>query len=256
MDENILYVGPLPASIGNLVNLENLKLTGNLLTGPIPSSIGSLSSLKFLNLGGNKFSGSIPQSLGQLGRLEELRIGGQEDVNTPDNLLASNKELGGTIPPGIGLPTRSLRVLRIRGTSVSGNIPESIGLNNKLRELYLDGNALTGSIPGSLGLLKKLLTLNLGSNQLSGSIPAELAKPKRKLSTLNLSNNQLSGTPKISRSNSFFFFMILLLFLSIMIYQRKNCKETNAFLSCPLHARSHPCNFLKLVPGNFGSVKQ
>jgi Leucine-rich repeat (LRR) protein len=88
---------------------------------------------------------------------------------------------------------RSLRVLRIRGTSITGPIPASLGLNNKLTDVFLDDNELTGSIPASLGRLKKLLTLNLASNRLSGSIPPQLANPKRKLTTLNLSHNRLSG---------------------------------------------------------------
>src|SRR3954454_14841655 len=65
LDANNLS-GTLPASIGNLVNLEYLDFWNNQLSGTIPSSIGNLVNLEDLDLTFNHFSGNIPAAIGNL----------------------------------------------------------------------------------------------------------------------------------------------------------------------------------------------
>ena len=72
--------GELPEGLGNLANLQVLKLGANYtcdsggcrpdspspnqLTGTIPPELGSLTNLEWLNLSGNQLTGCIPQDLG------------------------------------------------------------------------------------------------------------------------------------------------------------------------------------------------
>ena len=63
--------------IGSLVGLEELQLFGNNLSGPVPSSIGKLVNLKLLSLGeytgGNDFLGApLPSCLSSLKKLAAL----------------------------------------------------------------------------------------------------------------------------------------------------------------------------------------
>lgn len=46
--QNNQLSGPIPAEIGNLLELQTLDLSGNQLVGNIPSSLGSLTHLSYL----------------------------------------------------------------------------------------------------------------------------------------------------------------------------------------------------------------
>ena len=103
--------GSMPPELGNLSNLQRLRLNSNQLTGEIPPKLGSLSSLVELYLSDNQLTGSIPPELGNLSSLEWLHL--------------SDNQLTGSIPPELG------------------NLSNLIGL-------YLSGNQFTGCIPASL----------------------------------------------------------------------------------------------------------
>ncbi len=116
----------IPASLGNLVRLEELLLSNNQLTGEIPAVLGSLSSLKKLHINNNELSGSIPASLGDLGDLVEL--------NVANNLL-------------------------------SGSVPAELGMLSKLVLMYLDNNELRGELPSELSKLDNLNLVSLSRNR-------------------------------------------------------------------------------------------
>ncbi|KAH1055401.1 hypothetical protein J1N35_033466 [Gossypium stocksii] len=54
------FIGPIPASFGNLVALESLDLSSNKLGGRIPSKMTKLTFLEVLNLSENNLVGPIP----------------------------------------------------------------------------------------------------------------------------------------------------------------------------------------------------
>ena len=53
--------GTIPESIGDLVDLQQLRLDDNLLTGTIPTSLASLVQLYSLDLSGNNLVGNLPE---------------------------------------------------------------------------------------------------------------------------------------------------------------------------------------------------
>ena len=169
--------GPIPAGLGMLANLEQLRLSGNDLSGPIPPELGDLARLESLDLGGNELSGPIPPELGTLANLKGLD-------------LAINN-LSGPIPPELG-DLENLESFDISWNQLSGPIPPELGALANLWWLDLPGNNLSGAIPPELSTLANLWSLNLRANNLSGPIPAELgALPN--LGRLNLERNNLSG---------------------------------------------------------------
>ena len=133
--------GTIPASLGNLSQLESLDLYSNQLTGTIPATLGSLSQLKYLDLGENQLTGTIPASLGNLSQLEYLYL--------------NSNQLTGTIPASLGNLSH-LEYLYLYSNQLTGTIPESLGNLSLLEGLYLNSNQLTGTIPASLGNLSQL----------------------------------------------------------------------------------------------------
>ncbi len=176
LSENGL-TGKLPASLGNLANLQSLDLEGNSISGPLPSTVGKLTQLQALHLALNQISGALPRELGNLSKLQILDL--------PFNRIT------GALPMEIGKLV-NLQILDLGGNQISGVLPAQLGTLRSLTYLDLSGNRLTGAIPAALGTLAKLQTLYLDANQLSGPIPAALGSLAA-LGALGLSDNQLTG---------------------------------------------------------------
>ena len=176
LSENGLQ-GTLPASLGNLVNLQSLDLEGNAVSGPLPKTLGRLANLRGLHLGLNQISGALPRELGSLARLQILDL--------PFN------HVSGSLPPELG-NLAGLQILNLEGNQISGSIPAQLGNLRLLTYLDLSGNQLSGAIPPDLGRLASLQTLTLDDNRFTGTIPLALGSLAR-LELLSLSGNQLSG---------------------------------------------------------------
>jgi hypothetical protein len=82
--------------------------------------------------------------------------------------------------------------LVLRGTSLQGSIPSSLGLLTNLTHLDLSYNLFNGSISQKLGNLRNLHVLSLGGNNFSGPILSSLCLLTN-LTYLDLSYNQFSG---------------------------------------------------------------
>ena len=158
-------------------NTTNLNLQSHGLTGEIPPEIGNLINLEILRLGNNELTGSIPPEIGNLTNLTQL-------------FLSSN-QLRGTIPPEIWNLT-NLNILWLHRNQLTGTIPPEIGNLTNLTHLYLGWNDLTSSIPSEIWDLTNLVELDLSGNDLTGSIPSEIGNLTN-LYYLWLTNNQLTG---------------------------------------------------------------
>ena len=176
LSENELS-GEIPPELGNLANLESLRLYNNQLSGEIPPELGNLASLEYLSLYQTQLTGEIPAEMGNLTNLEWLKL--------------SSSELTGEIPAELGNLV-NLEWLRLSGNELNGEIPSELGNLVNLEILELNKNELSGEIPSALGNLVNLRTLTFTSNELSGEIPAELGNLAN-LEWLRLSSNELSG---------------------------------------------------------------
>ena len=170
--------GPIPAELGKLSKLTQLRLRYNQLTGTIPVELGALTNLTQLWLYSNQLTGTIPIELGALAKLTQLRL--------------HSNQLTGTIPVELGALT-NLTQLYLYSNQLTGSIPVELGALTNLTTLWLYGNQLTGTIPVELGALMNLTLLRLYNNQLTGTIPVELGALTN-LTRLHLYNNQLTGT--------------------------------------------------------------
>ena len=66
--------GEIPPEIGNLINLEILRLGNNELTGSIPPEIENLTNLGWLDFSFNQLTGSILPEIGNLSNLNRLGL--------------------------------------------------------------------------------------------------------------------------------------------------------------------------------------
>ncbi len=143
--------GTLPQSLGLLVHLEALDLTGNRLVGPLPPSIGHLRRLEVLELGENALAGALPSRLRLLLRLRTLDL--------------HENRLSGPIPGALGDLVR-LERLALSHNALSGELPPELGNLHRLTHLYLQGNPLQGPLPVSLMALDALHTFIFSETEL------------------------------------------------------------------------------------------
>ena len=126
--------GELPAQLGELSELRNLRLWSNDLSGTIPSELSQLTQLEQFAVGGNRLHGTIPDWLSGLHNLSNLHL--------------TTNRFTGPLPAWLGdLPLRRLILGKNR---FEGDIPEELGNLRGLSALWLGGNNLTGCIPDSL----------------------------------------------------------------------------------------------------------
>ena len=186
----------LPPEIGDLENLQILRLSENNLTS-LPPEIGNLTELQTLDLHGNNLS-TLPIEIGQLSNLQALSVNYNPLNTLPAEIgqLASLQSLDlwavnlNSLPPEIGSLTN------LQHFSVSGELealPPEIGDLTSLIVLNVFSNNLT-TIPPEIGNLGNLSRLELVSNELS-SLPPEIGNLIN-LRQLDLSHNKLETLPR------------------------------------------------------------
>ncbi|KAL2610897.1 hypothetical protein R1flu_022589 [Riccia fluitans] len=151
--------GSIPATLGNLRNLDTLVIQGTKITGPIPATLGNVRTLTILGLSFNRLTGPLPSSLSRT----------------------------------------NLTIFQVNDNHISGGIPASYGNFRYLEKFEAQRNRLTAPLPKELSKLKfsGWAYLDLSDNMITGSIPEDLplALPS---GHLNLSYNNLSGSLKPS----------------------------------------------------------
>lgn len=172
----------------------------------LPKSLPNVNftALRVLDLNNNYFLSSLPPWFFNISNLVDLRLSNSEinDTILDDawrnfcNMQALDLSFNGFRGEFLGSLSKcsntSLKVLRLRYNSFSGQIPESLGNFKSLRCLQLNGNSFTGSIPASIEKLSFLEELDISSNRLSGTIPENIGQ-LRALSYLDLSMNSWEG---------------------------------------------------------------
>ena len=118
--------GPLPNSIGELVNLEYLNLSGNNLEGPLQRRmILNFVKLRQFDLSFNSLSGSIPDAFQNVTKLAELNLSGNN--------------FSGTFPPSISC-LLNLKILKIYSNNLEDELPVWMNQLTHLTDLNLSRN--------------------------------------------------------------------------------------------------------------------
>ncbi|XP_045787010.1 probable LRR receptor-like serine/threonine-protein kinase At1g07650 isoform X1 [Trifolium pratense] len=189
--EGNMFSGIIPTEIGKLINLEKLVLQSNGFTGALPSALSKLTKLTDLRLSDNNFSGKIPDFISKWTVIEKLHIQGCSlEGPIPSSISALTKlsdlritDLNGSkssnFPPLNNM--KSMKTLVLRKCMIKGEIPEYIGLMEKLKILDLSFNSLSGKVPGSFEELDKVDYMYLTSNNLSGTIPSWVLKNNKNI---------------------------------------------------------------------------
>ena len=181
-----------------------------------------------ISLGENKLKGKMHVNLNELKFLLSFRISSSPAVygefqriviSMPKYLLGlnlANTGISGRIPKDIAKRLPLLSKLQLSGSSLGGEIPDSIGYLNHLTVLSLGETQLRGSIPQSISKLTnlwfldletlnlkgnlsflhnltKLHYLHLLSNEITGEIPVDIGEWCPNLIELLVPNNKLSG---------------------------------------------------------------
>ncbi len=212
-----LYV--LHQSIGSLVFLNELRLSGNKLTD-LPATLARLSHLYHLYIDSLPMT-RLPDCVAQIRSLTLLDINNTQITTLPTSLSActslnviSMRGTGATefpmvvvsmswmstlnisenpistIPSGIGACT-SLQHIEFHDTQID-SLPASIGTLRNLRSIFAYRSRLT-TLPASIGMLSALEIVGVGSCVLN-SLPPELGDCAA-LKILNLDNNALDSLP-------------------------------------------------------------
>uniref|UniRef100_A0A7S1V1Q9 L domain-like protein n=1 Tax=Grammatophora oceanica TaxID=210454 RepID=A0A7S1V1Q9_9STRA len=121
-------------------------------------------------------------------RCENEVVTGGRIITVLDN---SRNQLGGTIPPEVGLLT-ALQTLKLSHNEIGGTVsPSMFGPN--VAALDLSRNQLVGSLPTQLGGASSLESIDMSYNYLSGSLPSGIYS-LRQARTINFASNQMTGT--------------------------------------------------------------
>ncbi|KAF2616911.1 hypothetical protein F2Q68_00042771 [Brassica cretica] len=181
--------------LGNLTNLEVLRLSYMRLAGEIPSSFSSLNSLTELYISGNELTGSFSPLL---------------NLSKLSSLVLSNNHFSGDVTGSFSplLNLSRLSSLDLSSMGLTGEIPSSISSLNllidlnlsgsllnlsKLSTLYLSSNHFSGNVPCSLLTMPFLSDIDLSRNHLIDSLETMNCSSSSKLEDLDLRNNRLSG---------------------------------------------------------------
>ncbi|XP_017980135.1 PREDICTED: LRR receptor-like serine/threonine-protein kinase GSO2 isoform X2 [Theobroma cacao] len=159
------------------------------------------SSLSSLSLGGCGLQGKFPKDIFQLPNLKLLNLEGNWELNIylpkfnhsnhPQLLDLRGTSLSGALPNSIGNLV-SLKDLDLSFTKLSGVLPKSIGNLVSLKYLDLRSTPLSGALPNSIGNLVSLKHLDLSTTSLFGALPNSIGNLVS-LEILSLSFTNISG---------------------------------------------------------------
>ncbi|CAJ1964710.1 unnamed protein product [Cylindrotheca closterium] len=162
LDRN-LFIGLLPASIGQLSKLEILYLFGNAFEGTLDKvsvSFNRMTSITHLGIDQNRIHGTLPGSLSLLTNLRSLTL--------------ANNTFTSTIPVELYKGCKDIEVLDVADNSLSGTLASDIQLLTNLHSLFMEGNRLSGTLPTEVGNLSNLRFATFEGNQMQGTMPGEV----------------------------------------------------------------------------------
>ena len=154
-------------TIGNLTTLKEIYVDGNAkLAGTIPASIGNLKDLQKFNIAKTAITGSIPAEITQCTKL--------------DSFLANESKLTGEIPDSWDKCTAMSNFTCNDVAGLTGPLPKTFGAFTKMTTGINMANCnFTGNIPEEWANVGNCTTMKLFGNKLKGVVPATVqAHPK------------------------------------------------------------------------------
>mmetsp|Transcript_27386 Transcript_27386/g.63222 ORF Transcript_27386/g.63222 Transcript_27386/m.63222 type:complete len:913 (+) Transcript_27386:93-2831(+) len=180
--------GQLPAALGNMMNLNTLRLRWNNLEGTVPPIFMNHDKLRELDLHHNLLSGPLPCFAGdhelvsiQLSR--NLFTGTLwsdsciTDATTIAHIFLYANDLSGSLPDWSSL--KKLAWLDLHKNHIEGSIPTYMCGNTAMNTLTLHTNQIVGSFPhgcinpdtdGTTGW-ERLYHMDITYNRMTGSLP-------------------------------------------------------------------------------------
>ena len=160
--------GEIPAELGNLANLENLRFgRDQLMRGCVPTSLQD----QLFNPAGPPFCASVPET-------DREALVALYNATDGPNWANENYWLSGaSIGEWYGVTTDDngrVTWLWLHGNQLSGEIPPELGNLANLTQMALSGSELSGAIPSELSTLSNLESLVLSDNELRGCVPSSL----------------------------------------------------------------------------------
>jgi Leucine-rich repeat (LRR) protein len=166
--QNNSLEGPIPSEIGRLPNLNSLMMDQNWFNGTLPTELTAIQYLEELCLSGNLLSGSLPVG-DDMGGEDGFRWSNLAQLMRFE--INDNRFTGALPPPMVVGLAGSLTSLDVGFNSFTGTLPPELGRMKQLTVFIAPFNSLTGTLPFELGRLSGLTKLNLTSNHLVGTIP-------------------------------------------------------------------------------------
>lgn len=193
----------LPSTLGELINLQVILCTDNLLESLPP--MGRLQRLRVLNVHNNNLGG-FPPSLWACSRLEHLNASSNliKDVPPPLPIEEIIELVGEERSAELDLVnyqstddlpiSRSLTHLHLADNRCTDEIFHYLGGSIRLKILNLSFNDIFEIPAGTLGRFDKLEQLYLSGNKLT-TLPAEDLEKLQMLKVLHLNGNKLQTLP-------------------------------------------------------------
>jgi hypothetical protein len=132
LGENEFTQNPIPSFIYSMTTLTDLRLQKSNRNSGIDENIGNLKDLQVLKLEDNFLAGAIPTSLGSCSNLTIFTAG--------------NQFLSGSIPTAVIESLVDLEELDLHKNQLNGPLSIDFGVFPRLREVRLQENALTGEL--------------------------------------------------------------------------------------------------------------
>lgn len=193
----------IPAEIGNLTEITDLRFIDCKVAGTFPTVLYNLTKLVSLYLTNNTVAFTLSADMAKWTELKDLYID-------------QNANVQGSLPKEIGTMTK-LANINISKTSVSGAIPAemsgcsallnlmaySTNINAipdnwdqwpalKIIQLY-DNAGLTGTLPASVGNATKLTSVWFYGCNFTGNVPESYANLPATCKQLRVQNNKMTG---------------------------------------------------------------
>ena len=202
----------LPAEIGDLTELTDLRINSNKLTGDLPESLYDLTKLENLYFQNDNLTGALSSKIGQLTELVQLYVDRNANMTggiPPEigqlkklaRINISQTGIGGAIPAELGQCESLLQFMAFK-TNLSGTLPDIWDMP-VLQTVMLHTNpGITGPLPSSLSKLKPLVngssttppSIQIYSCNLTGSIPASFANLPDGTKQVYVNDNKMTGT--------------------------------------------------------------